>query len=349
MSWSASSSVISMKSFCRSPRSAETSDGLLSQTRFLVNASSRLPPASVVSTPEHSCWLLTAAQVVHYGVVRDFIWHLRLSTGSQEYRWRRAGLVRRQRYFLLEGFQHHLLELIDLMSAESLVGVMRELLRLEADTGVELHFEPLTAFRLDPLAVDALVLLFGPGILKFLQLKALVFQTFDVRPDTLSVVSLSVLKGIPDRIRNMRNSLLWRAVTTSSYVSQTFSLIRSRPFRRSSKPIRWRSGSWLSMARKAGEIFSRSSSAILSHAASTRLLSATFRYLSPSPRQEPGGSLDLSTGLRSSGGHFRWYSVHSQRDSVTFSFHVSAAACSSAAIRCTVTDFSVATATRRSL
>src|SRR5690348_14976432 len=103
------------------------------------------------------------------------------------------------------------------------------------------------------------------------------------------------------------------------------------------------------MARNAGEIFSRSSSTILSHAASTLLLSSTSRLLPPSPRQEPGGSLDLSTGLRSSGGHFRWYSVHIQRDSVTFSFHVSTAACSSAAIRCAVTDFSLASATRRSL
>jgi hypothetical protein len=43
----ASSSGISMNSFCRSPRSAETSDALFFQTRFRVNASSRRPPASV--------------------------------------------------------------------------------------------------------------------------------------------------------------------------------------------------------------------------------------------------------------------------------------------------------------
>ena len=60
-------------------------------------------------------------------------------------------------------------------------------------------------------------------------------------------------------------------------------------------------------------------------------------------------ALDLSTGLRSSGGHFRWYSVHIQRNPVAFSFHVSTAACSSAEIRCAVTDFSLASATRRSL
>jgi len=54
----------------------------------------------------------------------------------------------------------------------------------------------------------------------------------------------------------------------------------------------------------------------------------------------------VSTGLRSSGGHLRWYSVHSQRDSVTFPFHLSAAACSSAVIRCAATDCSLASAMR---
>ncbi len=46
----------------------------------------------------------------------------------------------------------------------------------------------------------------GPGILEFIQLKALIFQARDVRADTLSVPSLIVLKGVPDRIRNKRNS-----------------------------------------------------------------------------------------------------------------------------------------------
>ena len=44
--WFASSSVISMKSFSRSPRSAETRDVLYSHRRFLVNASSDRPPSS---------------------------------------------------------------------------------------------------------------------------------------------------------------------------------------------------------------------------------------------------------------------------------------------------------------
>jgi len=60
-------------------------------------------------------------------------------------------------------------------------------------------------------------------------------------------------------------------------------------------------------------------------------VAATFQEPSPSPRQEPGGSLDASTGLLSSGGHFRWYSAHSH-GFVIFSFHVSAGGCSSAAI-----------------
>ena len=68
----------------------------------------------------------------------------------------------------------------------------------------------------------------------------------------------------------------------------------------------------------------------------------------PSPRQEPGGSSDLSTGARSPGGHLRWYSAHIQRDSFAVSPHFSAAACSLTAVRCAVTDSSAETATRRS-
>jgi hypothetical protein len=45
---------------------------------------------------------------------------------------------------------------------------MRELFRLEADTGMELHLEPLTGVRLDPLAIDALVVLARPGGCVFL-------------------------------------------------------------------------------------------------------------------------------------------------------------------------------------
>src|SRR5229473_2838726 len=115
-------------------------------------------------------------------------------------------------YLSLEGFQHHLLELIGLLGTEPFVSGVGELLGLEADTSVELHFEPLAGIRLDPLAVDAFVLLFGPGILEFVQLEALVFQARDVRPDALSVASLTVLKGVPDRIRHSRDSFLWREV-----------------------------------------------------------------------------------------------------------------------------------------
>ena len=48
-----------------------------------------------------------------------------------------------------------------------------------------------------------------------------------------------------------------------------------------------------------------------------------------SPRQEPGGSLDLSTGGRCSGGHLRLYSPHIQRDSsaVSSQFDVAFACC----------------------
>ena len=78
---------------------------------------------------------------------------------------------------------------------------MRELLRLKADACMELHFEPLAGIRLDPLAVDALILVFRPGVLEFMQFKALAFQAFDVSSDTLSVVRLAILKGVTDRVR----------------------------------------------------------------------------------------------------------------------------------------------------
>src|SRR5690242_8716287 len=94
------------------------------------------------------------------------------------------------------------------MGSKSLVSVMRQLLRLVADAGVELHFEPLTTIRVDPLAVDALVLILGPRIPECVQLKTLFLQTLDIRPDALSVASFPVLKGVPDRIGHLRKSLL---------------------------------------------------------------------------------------------------------------------------------------------
>jgi hypothetical protein len=52
---------------------------------------------------------------------------------------------------------------------------MCELFRLKADARVELHFKSLAAIRVDPLAINALVLLSGPDVLDFLQLETLVF------------------------------------------------------------------------------------------------------------------------------------------------------------------------------
>ena len=104
------------------------------------------------------------------------------------------------------------------VGAEPLVGSMRELLGLEADTGVKLYLEPLAGIRLDPLAVDALVLVMGPGILKCVQLKALFFQTSDVRPDALSVASLPVLEGVPDRVRYNRNGFFRRDAILITYI-----------------------------------------------------------------------------------------------------------------------------------
>src|ERR1700684_1230571 len=79
-------------------------------------------------------------------------------------------------YLPLEGFQHHLLELVVRLCAESFVSVVGEVLGLEADTGVKLHLEPLAGSRIDPLAVDALVLVIRPEILEFVQFKALALR-----------------------------------------------------------------------------------------------------------------------------------------------------------------------------
>src|ERR1700721_2381602 len=73
-------------------------------------------------------------------------------------------------YLSLEGFKHHLLELIGLVGPEPLIATVRKLFSLEADARVKLHFEPLAGIRLDPLAVNALILVIGPGILEFVQL-----------------------------------------------------------------------------------------------------------------------------------------------------------------------------------
>ena len=60
---------------------------------------------------------------------------------------------------------------------------MSQLLGLEADAGVELNFESLAGIPVDPLTVEALVLVTGPGILELVQLEALFFQAADIRPD----------------------------------------------------------------------------------------------------------------------------------------------------------------------
>ena len=161
-----------------------------------------------VGAPEHARRPLPAAQVIHDCVVGDLIWHLRLFPGSRECRRRRAE-PDISRDLLLECFQHKLLERIGLLSADPFIGGMGELLGLETDTSVKLHFETLAGVRLDPRAVDAFVLIIGPGILEFVQLETFAFQAFDVRPDTLSVASLPILKGVPDRVRYNRYSLFW--------------------------------------------------------------------------------------------------------------------------------------------
>src|ERR1700684_698199 len=105
--------------------------------------------------------------------------------------------------------------------------------------------------------------------------------------------------------------------------------MRSRPFRRYSKPIRPRLGSWASTARILGEILSSSRLATRSHSASTRALAAESRKPFLSPYQAPGESSDLSTGGLSADGHLLWYSPHIPRASAASLSHFFAAARSS--------------------
>jgi hypothetical protein len=55
---------------------------------------------------------------------------------------------------------------------------------------VKLHLEPLAGIRIGPLAVDALVLVIGPGILELVQLKALILETRDIGKNALGVASV---------------------------------------------------------------------------------------------------------------------------------------------------------------
>ena len=87
---------------------------------------------------------------------------------------------------------------------------MSELLCLVADTSVKLHLEPLAAYWLNPLAVDALVLVIGPGVLACLHLETLPLQARSVRIDTLRIASILILEGKPNRVGNKRSSSLWR-------------------------------------------------------------------------------------------------------------------------------------------
>src|SRR5215471_18728965 len=77
---------------------------------------------------------------------------------------------------------------------------------------MELHFKPLTATWLDPLAVDSLVLLIGPEVLALDQLEATFLQSRNIIQDTLRVANLLVLECIPYSIRDNGNGLLWSTV-----------------------------------------------------------------------------------------------------------------------------------------
>src|SRR6476661_1280158 len=87
---------------------------------------------------------------------------------------------------------------------------------------MELHFKPLTATWLDPLAVDSLVLLLGPEVLALDQLEATFLQSRNVIQDTLRVATLLVLERIPYSVRNKRNNLLRGTVLLFDFIADLF-------------------------------------------------------------------------------------------------------------------------------
>ena len=145
-------------------------------------------------------------------------------------------------------------------------------------TCMKLYLEPLAGAWLDPLAVDALVLVTGPGILELAtSFKALIFQTRDVCPDTLGVPDLIVLKGVPNRIRHKRNSFsgerLDSLIASADLLFNAITAFQAAGRNRSSAGPDLE----LSISRNAGEIFSRSRSAIRSHSASIRSLTGAVQ------------------------------------------------------------------------
>src|SRR5689334_22632246 len=77
---------------------------------------------------------------------------------------------------------------------------------------MKLHFKPLAATWIDPLAVDSFVLLLGPEILALDQLEAAFLQSCNIVPDAPRVATLLVLERIPYSVRDKRNGLLWGTV-----------------------------------------------------------------------------------------------------------------------------------------
>src|SRR5689334_11586855 len=127
-----------------------------------------------------------------------------------------------RRYLTLKCFQYHPLELIATPGAQSFVGSMSQLLSLEADTRMELHFKPLAATRIDPLAVDTFVLLLGPEVLALDQPEATFLQSHNIVQDALGVATFLVLKRIPYSVRDKRNSLFWGTVLLFDPLSSLF-------------------------------------------------------------------------------------------------------------------------------
>src|SRR5579862_783266 len=92
-------------------------------------------------------------------------------------------------HLLLEGFEQEFLQRASLFRAESFVGGMCKLLCLEADASMKLDFEPLAADWFNPLAIESLILIIRPVILRYVQPITMLLQSNDVRTDALCVAS----------------------------------------------------------------------------------------------------------------------------------------------------------------
>src|SRR5579875_3346107 len=87
---------------------------------------------------------------------------------------------------------------------------------------MKLHLKALAGIRVNPLAVDPLVLFVTPEILEGNHLETVIFQTSDVGPGALRVAGFLVLERVADRVREIRKSFLRRTTILFNGFSDLF-------------------------------------------------------------------------------------------------------------------------------